>query len=216
MKSVINIKRLSQREIILLFGGLTSIAFLILLFRIRIEGNLRYTFLVWNLFLAYVPVGATLIYQKLKKSRVAKAGMLGFWLLFFPNAPYILTDYVHLRHHYTMLDFILVSVYAFLGLAAGFYSYYRLQKDAAILQKKWSTPLLLFLTSIGVYLGRFIRWNSWDIIDQPFKIVGDVLTIFIHPVQNWFALEFIAAFTVILVLTYALFKRVLNSLHAEV
>lgn len=215
MKSAIRIKPFSQREVILLLGGWTALAFLILIFRIRVEGNFRYTFLIWNLFLAYVPVAGVLMYQKLRKTRLLKLGLLSFWLLFFPNAPYIITDYIHLRHYFTFLDFSMVSLYALLGLIAGFYSLSVLQKDISLLNKRWGIPVLFFLTSIGVYLGRFIRWNSWDILEHPMGIVQDVLEPFFFPMQNLFALEFIGAFTLFLILAYAGFKRILKLTYAE-
>lgn len=215
MKSVPNIKRLSKREVIFLMGGMTALAFLMLIFRIKLEGNFRYTFLIWNLFLAYLPLGFTLIYQKLSRSRMSRALVLSSWLLFFPNAPYIITDYIHLRHYFTFLDFSIVTTYAFLGLLAGFYSLHILQGDSKLLNRRWSLPILFFLTSIGVYLGRFIRWNSWDIIDHPFQIIGDVLGLFIYPIYNIFALVFILLFTVILILAYETFKMLLSVYHEK-
>ncbi len=215
MKSVMNIKRFSQREMMMLMGGMTALAFLLLLVRIRTEGNFRYLFLVWNLFLAYVPLGVMFFYKDVKKSRWLKAVMLSFWLLFFPNAPYILTDYIHLRHYFTVLDFLLVSSYALIGLLVGFYSLRILQQDAVILQRKWSVSILFFITSVGVYLGRFIRWNSWDILDHPLEIVGDVFGLFLHPMENLFAMKFIVAFTLFLTLTYAGFNFLLKRIHEE-
>ncbi|CAG5084994.1 DUF1361 domain-containing protein [Parvicella tangerina] len=215
MKSVTNIKRLSRREVIFLLGGLTALAFLMLIFRIRLEGNFRYTFLVWNLFLAYVPIGFTLIYEHMRKNRLSKSVLLASWLLFFPNAPYILTDYIHLRHYFTVLDFAIISTYAILGLAAGFYSLRILCRDTQLLRRRWSIPLLFFLTSIGVYLGRFIRWNSWDIADHPLQILKDVFDLFAHPVQHSWSLVFIGLFSLVLVVSYKMFNVLVNQIHEE-
>lgn len=215
MKSVMQTKRFSEREIILLLGGMTALAFLLLIFRIRIEENFRYTFLVWNLFLAYVPIGLILIYNGLPKNRGVRGVMLGSWLLFFPNAPYILTDYIHLRHYFTLLDFAIVSFYALLGLLAGFYSLRIIQRDISLLNHFWSTFFLFFLTSIGVYLGRFIRWNSWDFVNHPIRIFRDIAALFFHPVQNAWALVFIGVFTLFLGGTYILFKKLMGWIHEE-
>lgn len=210
-----NTSKLTQREIFLLLGGMTAIAFLLLLFRIRIEGNFRYLFLVWNLFLAYVPIGFVMIYNKLEKNRISKSLMLGSWLLFFPNAPYILTDFIHLQHHFSVLDLLIVAFYAVLGLIAGFYSLRMIHKDAQLLNRRWSIPFLFFITSIGVYLGRILRWNSWDIVHQPLQIFKDGLDLFIHPIQNGWSLAFVLLFTLFLMLTYSGFRKVLQRIHEE-
>lgn len=213
MRSVTNTKKLSQRELLFLMGGMTALAFLMLIVRIRIEQDFRYTFLVWNLFLAYVPVGMILIYRHILRNRLSRLFMLGSWLLFFPNAPYIITDYIHLRYYPTLLDFIIISTYALLGLIAGFYSLRVLQKNSKTLQRNWSIPFLFLLTSVGVYLGRFIRWNSWDIVNHPLQIVQDAAELFVHPIQNAWALGFIGGFTLLLIISYRGFKLLLSRIH---
>lgn len=210
-----NTKKLSHREFQFLIGGLTALAFLMLIVRIRLEGNFRYAFLVWNLFLAYVPVGMVMIYKYHLRARSYRMAMMGAWLLFFPNAPYILTDYIHLQSYSTLLDFLLISIYALLGLVAGFYSLRVLQIDSRTLQNGLSIPVLFFLTSIGVYLGRFIRWNSWDIIEHPIRIIKDVFDLFMHPIQNGWALGFIGIFTLLLIVLYRLFLLLMAIIHEE-
>ena len=103
--------------------------------------------------------------------------LLVLWLLFIPNAPYILTDLFHLRQRaYFPLwyDLILVLSFAFIGMIIflkslrgmlGILKMYVSPFYAAII-----TPLLFWLISFGLYLGRYLRFNSWNIVNHPFQL----------------------------------------------
>jgi uncharacterized membrane protein len=151
-------------------------------FRIAHTGSSFYGFLVWNLFLAWVPlVLALLLYDRYRRhaSRVA-LGVLGFlWLIFFPNAPYIVTDFVHLHTRQGVplwYDVITLSAFAWTGLLLGFASLYLIQAVARSLLgpvRAWLVAgVALALSSFGVYLGRFHRLNSWDLLLQPGRLLA--------------------------------------------
>ncbi len=117
--------------------------------------------------------------------------LLVSWLLFFPNAPYILTDLFHLKLTTGVpvwYDLILILSYAWTGMFLGFLS---LRDLESMLLLKWKPRRvqifvsgLLFLASLGVYLGRFLRWNSWDILQHPMTLLGDVADRFFHPMDH--------------------------------
>jgi uncharacterized membrane protein len=151
-------------------------------YRIRRTGDPYYRFLVWNLFLSWVPLSFALIAHDRARTRldptVALCGAL--WLLFFPNAPYMLTDFIHLGEGPAPLwyDALMLSAFAWTGLVLGFASLYLIQIVVErIAGSVWGWACVLFalaLASIGVYIGRFIRFNSWDALLHP-RHVGEVV-----------------------------------------
>jgi uncharacterized membrane protein len=150
------------------------------------------------LFLAFIPWALTtfsLIKPKIRKSKITIAVLLCSWLLFFPNAPYILTDLFHLRLKLSMpvwFDLVLILSFAWTGLLFGFLSLWDreqlLSKSIKQIYVTIISVVLLFLGSFGIYIGRYLRWNSWDIIAEPFKLmydIGDrVINPFAHP-RTW-------------------------------
>ncbi len=135
-------------------------------------------FLVWNLFLAWLPYELSGHLTRRRRADVVAFGLLGLWLLFLPNAPYILTDFVHLRSRPPIpwwYDLLLLSSYATLGIWLGLRS---LQRVYAWLSSQYHEKVAtlvvavsLWLTGFGVYIGRFGRWNSWDVFTQPASLI---------------------------------------------
>ena len=153
-----------------------------------------FLFLNWNLFLASISwVLTTLLILKprLRQSKFSLFALLCVWLLFFPNAPYILTDLFHLRLKLAMpvwFDLILILSFAWAGLLFGFLSLWDIELFLSrFIKRKYITSLsitLLFLGSFGIYIGRYLRWNSWDIISQPFALMYDIGDRIINPFSH--------------------------------
>ena len=185
----------NQFQISMFMGILSFFCFALSLFRVEISGTRHFLFLNWNLFLAFVPWLFTLILTmspNLQKSRLAVFGMLGVWLLFFPNASYILTDLFHLSHNSSMpiwFDLVLILSFAWTGLLYGFLSLWNLEElMEQFLSKRTITLLsvvLLFISSFGIYIGRYLRWNSWDILHHPTKLMGDIGDRIINPFDHF-------------------------------
>ena len=145
------------------------------------RGAPTFLFLVWNLFLAWIPYWVALslntVYTKINSS-ILIASLLAIWLLFFPNAPYIITDLLHLKNRFPIphwYDMMLIFSFAWTGLALGLLSLYEVQ---LFLQQNirrrfaWMVSITCIgLAGFGVFIGRFQRWNSWDIVTQP-KALG--------------------------------------------
>jgi uncharacterized membrane protein len=117
--------------------------------------------------------------------------MLGLWLLFFPNAPYILTDLFHLNGKGQMpkwFDLMLILSYAWTGLLFGFFSLWNTEEILSRLIPRRFIPyissVLLFLGSYGIYLGRFPRWNSWDLFTRPGALFHGISQDVFHPMHN--------------------------------
>jgi uncharacterized membrane protein len=137
-------------------------------------------FLVWNLFLAAIPVVCA--YLARRNGRSAWFFLFaGVWLVFFPNAPYIVTDLMHIRTARPAnlwLDVLALGAAALTGLFAGLVSLRWMQE--ALLRRGarptlgWGFALFAaLLAGFGVYLGRFQRWNSWDIVTRPTELLAE-------------------------------------------
>jgi uncharacterized membrane protein len=156
---------------------------------------LDYRFMIWNLFLAWIPFVMAFAANRLNHAR----GQWGFliagcaltWLLFLPNAPYLLTDLVHLRYRDDALvwyDLMLLLWFAWTGFMLGFGSIYLMQQvvtDSFGPLVGWAFAIgSIGLTSFGIYLGRFLRWNSWDVLRDPIALFADIYYRFRHPIAH--------------------------------
>ena len=162
----------------LLAGGTI---FSVTVWRVRSEysGTVHYAFLLWNLFLAWIPfIIAYFTYTlTLKRQWVYVVIPIAafFWMIFFPNAPYILTDFQHLAGQWADLpvwyDVMMLIWFAFTGLLLGMVSLFLMQEIIRREFGRWVgwgfVTLVAGLSSTGIYMGRFLRWNSWDIILNP-------------------------------------------------
>ncbi|MFZ0547539.1 MAG: DUF1361 domain-containing protein [Candidatus Promineifilaceae bacterium] len=175
---------------------------------IRVEAG-YFLFLAWNLFLAWMPfLFATAAYAVRRNGRAA----LGFgllWLLFLPNAPYILTDLIHLRWVEgapIWYDLSMFLCFSLAGLLLGLTSLNLMQ--TLVMERfgrfvSWLFVIVsMSLAGYGVYIGRFLRWNSWDIITSPFGLAGDILSMLRHPIQHIDGYFTSAVFAAIFLLGY--------------
>ena len=175
---------------LVMFFTLSSIfCFCMSIVRYAATDKTTFLSLNWNLFLAFVPwlVSMILIIKK-QTNKIVLIILMFIWVIFFPNAPYILTDLFHLtpqRFPPIWYDLILLLSYAWTGLMFGFVSLLNIETilvrhiNARIVDL--TSALLLFIASFGIYLGRYLRWNSWDLISNPLAIFSDILKIFSSP-----------------------------------
>ncbi len=153
--------------------------------RVAYSDSRHYTFLVWNLFLAWIPLIMAYFAFAFSLKRVLLYLFVPIfalvWLAFFPNAPYIITDFQHLANGWSgaplWFDVILLIWFSWTGLLLGIVSLYLMQEIVSKTFGKFSGWIFVFstsiLSSIGVYLGRFLRWNSWDVLDDPVQIMRE-------------------------------------------
>ncbi|WP_417195941.1 DUF1361 domain-containing protein [Bizionia sp.] len=195
---------------------------LLLLIRMKITHSFFFIFLVWNLFLAAIPYAITTYLvskPKLSKFTLLMSGII--WLLFLPNAPYIITDLLHLKissNNLLWLDVLIVTSFAYNGLILFFLSLFDMRKLLLKHVRKsivtYSFPIIFLLTGFGIYLGRFLRYNSWEILNKPFHLLDDCLNILLQPnhhAEAWlFTLTF-AAFLGIGFKMFSAFQKTINS-----
>jgi uncharacterized membrane protein len=137
--------------------------------------------------------------------------LLAAWLLFFPSAPYILTDLIHLSPHNhghvpLWLDLVMLLSFAFVALGVGFQSLHIVQRWLAGSFSSLASWLVVIgslgLSGFGVYLGRFLRWNSWDIVRHPATLWNDILARLLHPLAHGHTWGFTLGFGTLLILAY--------------
>lgn len=174
----------------LLLAALCIFSVAICATRIYFTHTVSYFFLNWNLFLAFIPLAITqfLIKSNYSNKKTTLVLSLFSWLVFFPNSPYILTDLFHLRHNTAMpiwFDLMLILSYAWTGLLAGFLSLIQLEQMALSFYKPRTvhalTVFVLFLSGFGVYVGRYLRFNTWDIVSNPIHLAQDLFARFYNP-----------------------------------
>jgi len=209
---------ISIRDLIRPFSALafaSMLACALLALRVALNGQFRQFYLVWNLFLAWVPLFFALTAVCLAQSRPQRRwwflSAAGAWLLFFPNAPYILTDLIHLgprTHGRYWTDLVLILVFAFVGLVLGFLSLFLMQRLVA---RRYGWPagwlfvgVVAALSGFGIYAGRFLRWNSWDVVFSPMDLMADASRWMIQLSNSPRGLVTPALFATMLFITYLL------------
>lgn len=209
------IKRLKEHNRIyafLLFGITITISIILVLFRVRHTGKITFIFLIWNIFLALIPylISTLLVlYQRSLRNRWFLVIPFLMWLCFFPNAPYILTDLFHLKPRPDVpywYDLALILFFAWNGLMLGYSSLYDIQMVFAERFSKltgWVMSIIsLVLCGFGIYLGRYLRWNSWDVVSSPYELFSDIIHRVLYPAEYYQAYGVTVIFSLFLILGY--------------
>lgn len=174
---------------------LAVISLILMLLRVKITHDIYLLFLLWNLFLGYIP------YAFSSKIRTTVPGTFQFyllfvgWLLFLPNSFYLITDFVHLHHNTTLqfaFDALLFSSFTVAGFYSGIASVFhmhRLSQMKYSIQTSWILVIVVcYLSSFGIYLGRILRFNSWDVLSNPIDLFKNILKSFQNPEAQFFTL----------------------------
>ncbi len=190
---------------------------LLLLVRIAVTGSLAYSFLPWNLFLAFIPYGITGWMTRnvsMIENKFSFWALLTLWLLFIPNSFYIITDLFHLTHIDSApqwFDLLLIFSFAWNGLLFGILSLRRVELLVSLESGKIITHLLVFavmwLSALGIYIGRFLRFNSWDVLTDPFSLVEEISELVLHPFDNAYAWGMTLVYGVFMTFLYFTIKK---------
>ncbi len=187
--------------------------------RVYLSRNLTFLFLFWNLFLAWVPFVCSLWVSSINQRFPRRWWYLLIpsilWLIFLPNAPYIITDLWHLDERPPVpfwydLGFLATSAWTgcFLALA----SLSTMQRVVSNFLGRWIGWLFVLfaigLSGLGIYLGRFMNWNSWDLFLRPQIVLADTLPRLVHPIQNPQMFGVTAMFAAFLFVCYITFASI--------
>ena len=189
------------------------------LLRIFISHKYNYLYFIWNLFLAWVPYLIS-IYLPIAwytlKSKAWAYLLLVAWFLFWPNSPYIITDLLHLKQKHNIplwFDLGLILSFAWTGLMLGFISLIEIQN---LVRKEISrtagwifASLMLLLGALGIYIGRYGRLNSWDVLN-PDKLYSALLLHFNNNLMRMDVIGMTVMYTIFLLLGYITVKIIIK------
>jgi uncharacterized membrane protein len=206
-----------QRRLLGLCIALSAVSLALIILVPRVTGGPRFDFLVWNLVLAWVPLIAALALHDVRRAALlTQLPLLGLWLAFFPNAPYLVTDLIHVRHRDGALslarDLVTFGSTALAGLALGFSSLILVERT---LRRRFgargaltASMAAIAAASVGIYLGRVIRLNSWDLLLSPRAVAEVTQDRFLDVEAHPLAVLGTVAVALALVVTYLAFRRI--------
>lgn len=186
--------------------------------------SLDYGYFIWNLFLAWLPLGfASWLVVVLRRKLWSSWGALMLtilWLLFLPNSFYMISDFIHIQDVQrvdVLYDVLMFTSFIYLGVLLGFSSLFLVHLEL----KKRFTPRVaagwmagtLLIASFAIYLGRDLRWNSWDVFTNPSGLLYDVSERFLHPTAYPEMFVTVISFFILLSTMYGLVWRGLQLLQ---
>ena len=193
-------------------------SFTILFIRISITKTWYYLFLVWNIFLAIIPYLITMyLLDKKKLNKIGFGLVFLIWLAFLPNAPYIITDLYHLSRSTVQniwIDTLVISTFAITGMFVFYFSLFQMKNLLLVyFNRKTAHAIIIitiFLSAFGVYIGRFFRYNSWEILSKPFQIFKAIFHMITQPIINQEVWLFTFSLSLFLWLGYFVFNKLKN------
>lgn len=206
----IDMKKVSLHSIVSGISLFAIVPIFMSLVRPYLANTGAYVWMNWNLFLGLVPLVFAWWYQQYAYHNTILKYLLFFgWLFFLPNAPYMITDFIHIAdvgpRSLLWYDALMLSGYAFVGIFSWVMStkmvYGRITARSFI-------PIISFLTAFGIYLGRYIRFNTWDILTQPLAIIRYIGDVIMYPLEHDPLLLFVGVFWIFLMVIYAGFQKI--------
>lgn len=189
-------RRLSPRErVVASLAGLTGVSIVLFAAGATANHSLLFDYLLWNLFLAWLPLLVSIALIRALRSRLWTSwwpfALSLVWLLLLPNSFYMISDFIHLQdvqRHNLLYDVVMLTSFIFTAALLGFSSLYvmhaELRKRVSLRASSTVIGGIIFLCSFAIYLGRDLRWNSWDVLINPAGILFDVSDHLIHPFQH--------------------------------
>jgi len=177
-----------------LFFALTACLLMILINSVDTKSS-YYFFLPYNIFLSFIsPLLALTLRNNLKSQPWLKTSNIILTLLalvFLPNAFYMITDLIHVQDVIgidVLYNIIFTNLAIFIGLTGGFIGLFIIHTELVKrIYYKYAHILIAILIvsiSFAIYLGRYLRWNSWDIIINPTGLLFDASDTVLHPLTH--------------------------------
>jgi uncharacterized membrane protein len=189
----------------------------LLFIKIILSGHLTHVFLAWNLFLAFVPFFISrwmTAHQRALKSKIKLVALVFFWIIFMPNSFYIVTDLFHLNNFdnkHSWFDLTLILSFSWNGILFGVLS---IQKMEMLLKKRLDKSIsflalcaVMWLNAFGIYIGRYLRFNSWDIFINPFSFLSEIGNLIFNPYDYKYAWVMSVCFAGFIIIIYYTVKK---------
>jgi uncharacterized membrane protein len=185
-----------RKRLLSIYQFISVLGIVLVILRQFLETDKTFLFLLWNFFLAGLPlIISSLMMQmetfKFNRNAIALTGLL--WLLFLPNAPYMLTDYIHVMYGdrgYFLLDAFTLSWFAIAAFVAAVISLNDVSKLLLLKYQRYQVSLIILIIclmcSFGIYLGRDLRFNSWDVFIRPKAIVSETMVRLSNPMADFY------------------------------
>lgn len=226
MKRIVNrIKNQIPTSLTIYQWLLLSSAFsiVLLLCRIMMTAEFSYAFLTWNLFLAWVPyLTSNWLSNHLKvlKNKLKFSLIIFLWLLFMPNSFYIITDLFHLGGRaagHQWFDLTMILSFAWTGILLGMISLRRMEMILSSVKGKLFASIVvcfvMWLNAFGIYIGRYLRFNSWDVIANPFSLFDEIFSIPFNPYDHRWVWAMTVCFSFFMIIIYYTIKKLSEAFH---
>lgn len=212
-----------ERRFVSSMGLLSLLCLGLFIFRVVSARSWHYVFIPENLTLAWISL-VTAWWLRLRLKTTAwkswSNGLLTFiWLIFLPNSWYVLTDLVHLYPSgeiNQLYDIALIGTLVLCGFFLGFTSLYLIHKEMAkrLPAKKAVilVEIIILLSSFGIYLGRILRWSSWDVVTNPGGIILNITDRILDPFDHVSSFTVTALFFITLSVMYLAFYSYIEPL----
>ena len=194
------------------FFSIAAIAFVA--FHMTLNRSVELWYLPWNLFLAWVPLLIAMHLVTTPLHRYLARGLLIAWLAFLPNTFYVLTDIIHINDQirfnqtYDVLTFMITAVASFLiGLASLYLIDEKYLSKLGHDARRAIFVAIAIACGVAIYIGRELRWNSWDLVAHPYQIISDLARIVTSPETLAQLALTVLGYTVLILLTYKIFRR---------
>jgi uncharacterized membrane protein len=225
MNLVLRLKEQNRLTIVMLFILTLAVCITLVALRVHFTSKVTFVFLVWNIFLAIIPyiISTFLVlrHEKFQNRWLLVCPFLA-WLCFFPNAPYILTDLFHLRPRAGVpfwYDLALILFFAWSGLMLGYASLMDMQMIITRHFGRITGWIIvigsLILGSFGIYLGRYLRWNSWDVLSSPFALIKDIAIRVLEPADHPRTYGVTLIFSLFLIIGYLMLSQFTKAYHGR-
>jgi uncharacterized membrane protein len=218
--------RESEKKFVTSMGLLSLLCLGLFAFRAISSHSLHYIFIPENLILAWVSlIVAWRLKLRLKVSRWRRASNLALtfiWLIFLPNSWYVLTDLVHIYPSgeiNQLYDIALIGSLVLCGFFLGFSSLYLIHQE--LLKRSSATraaiyvEIIILLSSFGIYLGRILRWSSWDVVTNPGGIILNISDRIVDPFAHLSSFSVTAIFFITLSVMYLAFYSYIQPLPKQ-
>ena len=207
---------LSRRRFLIALGLLTGTDLVLLALRVLVTDSSRYRFIPGNLVLAWLSLlTAWILVDYVKRNPWLSWQGLSLsilWLVFLPNTWYVLTDFIHVTPNgeiSQLYDIVLIWLLVFTGFILGIASLFLVHRQLlARLRPASSWAFIegaIIISSFAIYLGRDLRWNSWDIIANPAGLLANVSNQVVDPFGSPRALNVTLLFLILINVTYGAF-----------